>query len=296
MQINPSRNLRLILFLALTLALSGIFYFLIITNTSSDATGGAFTLGLMWSPGIAALVTQLVTTRSLRGLGWKPGRIGFLLLAMVLPLLYCLVTYGLTWITGLGGVPDAELMQRIQARWGGLTSSPMLQIILTVLLTAIMTIPLSLVSALGEEIGWRGLFVPELHKQFSFRSTALISGTVWALWHMPLLFFADYNLPGAPKWYAALMFTTMVIGLSFAFAWLRLRSGSLWPAALLHAAHNVFVQTIFTPLTVQNEVTPYIIDEFGVGLALCSIALAVIFTRLVSQDTGLMYATSTNSR
>jgi len=58
---------------------------------------------------------------------------------------------------------------------------------------------------------------------------------------------------------------------------LRAQSGSFWPAAVLHASHNLFIQTIFTPLTLQNRVTPYIIDEFGVGLALIGLVLAIIF-------------------
>ena len=37
------------------------------------------------------------------------------------------------------------------------------------------------------------------------------------------------------------------IAISFVFAWMRLKSGSLWTGALLHASHNLYVQTIFTP-------------------------------------------------
>jgi len=53
---------------------------------------------------------------------------------------------------------------------------------------------------------------------------------------------------------------------SFILAWLTLRSRSLWPAAISHASHNLFIQSIFTPLTRDTGPTKYIIDEFGVGL------------------------------
>jgi membrane protease YdiL (CAAX protease family) len=208
------------------------------------------------------------------------GKAKYLLWALVIPLIYCLIVYGITWITGLGGFPDPDLMQAIETRWSGTTTSPALQIILTVALSALLTIPVGLISAMGEEIGWRGLLVPELAKITSFSNASLISGLIWALWHFPLLFFADYNLPGAPLWYAALMFTILVIGISYAFAYLRLKSGSVWPAGLMHSSHNVFVQNIFTPLTVQTALTPYIIDEFGIGLALAGIGVAVIFWQL----------------
>ena len=134
-----------------------------------------------------------------------------------------------------------------------------------------------LILALGEEIGWRGLFVPELAKMASFTKTALISGMVWAAWHMPAIFLADYDSGGTPNWYAAIMFAVMIIAISFPLAWLRLKSGSLWPAVVLHASHNQFVVGIFDKLTGHTRATPYILGEFGFGLALTSLVLAYVF-------------------
>jgi membrane protease YdiL (CAAX protease family) len=264
-------------FLAITLIISSVFYYLIISAGTLNAANGLGVLGLMWTPGIAGIATQLIYEHTLRGMGWKPGKFKYLAIAWLLPLGYCLVVYGITWLTGLGGFPDPTVMTQIQARWGRLTGSPALQILLSVIVTAFFGMFAGLASGLGEEIGWRGLFVPELFKVTTFAKTALISGVVWTLWHFPLLFFADYNLPGAPRWYAGIMFAILVIGISFAFAWLRLKSGSLWTAAMLHAMHNVFIQSIFTPLTIQTKITPYIIDEFGVGLALTAIVVALVF-------------------
>jgi membrane protease YdiL (CAAX protease family) len=94
-------------------------------------------------------------------------------------------------------------------------------------------------ATLGEELGWRGLLVPELARRFSFTATALISGVAWAAWHVPVMVLADYHNPGAPLWFGLVCFAVLVIGISFAFAWLRLKSGSVWPTVLLHASHNV---------------------------------------------------------
>ncbi len=262
-------------FLAIAFALSSIFYALIISSGSINAASGLYTLGLMWSPGVAGMITQLIYEHSLRGMGWKPGKVKYLLIALAAPLAYCAVVYGLTWLTGLGKL-DPTMMSQIQARWGGLTSSPFLQVVLSVLVSGLVMVPIGLISGLGEEIGWRGLLVPEMMKLTSFNRTALITGAIWTLYHLPLIFFADYNLPGVPKWYGALMFTAMVMGVSFLFVWLRVQSGSLWPPAVLHSSHNVFVQTVFTPLTAMTAVTPFIIDEFGVGLALMGIVMIVI--------------------
>jgi membrane protease YdiL (CAAX protease family) len=136
----------------------------------------------------------------------------------------------------------------------------------------------SCVSALGEEIGWRGLLVPELAKVTSFTNTALISGAIWALWHFPVIFLAGYN-GGTPGWYSAICFTAMVMGLSTMFAWMRLKSGSVWTAMLLHASHNLFIQGVFDPLTRDTTVTKYIRGEFGAAMAVTGLITGYFFWR-----------------
>jgi CAAX protease family protein len=108
--------------------------------------------------------------------------------------------------------------------------------------------------------------VPHLARVTSFRNTALISGIVWSVWHWPLLLFADYNA-GTAAWFGVACFSAMVIGISFTMAWLRLHSGSLWTGAILHAAHNLWIQSVFDRLTGDTGPTEWIIGEFGIGLA-----------------------------
>jgi hypothetical protein len=71
----------------------------------------------------------------------------------------------------------------------------------------------------------------------------------------------------------------MAIAASFVFAWLRLKSGSLWTAVILHASHNLFIQEIFDPLTKDRGITKYLTTEFGVGLALAYTLAAWYFWR-----------------
>lgn len=80
-------------------------------------------------------------------------------------------------------------------------------------------------------------------------------------------------------WLGLVCFTAMMLSLCFLFAWLRLKSGSLWTAVLLHASHNLFIQGLFTPLTRHNNLTPYFLDEFGIMLALASAAVAYVVWR-----------------
>lgn len=270
---------KIITFLAITLALSCIFYVVIIKSGSINANGGLYVLGLMWAPGTAGIITQLVFEHSLRGMGWGLGKGKYLLLAYLIPLGYCVVVYGITWLTGMGGVPNPEFIDQIVKAYSISQASAALPVIGYCLVMATLGVLLGAFSSLGEEIGWRGLLVPELAKITSFRNTSLISGAVWTIWHLPLILFSDYSLPGTPRWYSVLMFAILVMSISVIFSDLRIRSGSLWTAVLMHSSHNVFVQSLFTPLTTQSKITPYIIDEFGVGLALVGLILAVYFLR-----------------
>jgi len=57
-----------------------------------------------------------------------------------------------------------------------------------------------------------------------------------AAWHVLILLFANYN-SGTLWWFALPCFAVMVVSLSVILAWLRLKSNSVWPCAILHASH-----------------------------------------------------------
>jgi hypothetical protein len=113
----------------------------------------------------------------------------------------------------------------------------------------------------------------------NFTSVCLISGIVWSVWHFPLIIFSGYH-GGTSVLYSLVCFTIMVTGTSFAYAWLRLISGSVWTGMFFHAMHNHFVQSFFDPLTADTGITPYIIGEFGAALAVAGIIVAFIFWKL----------------
>ncbi len=80
---------KIVVFLALTFALGAIFYAFIIASGSIVG----YTWGLMWCPGVAALLTRFIFQRNIRGLGWsiKPyaiGEFGLGLALVALPVAY----------------------------------------------------------------------------------------------------------------------------------------------------------------------------------------------------------------
>ena len=265
---------KITVFYALTTTLTAIF------NAGDRAAPDniIYVTGAMWSPAVAAIFTKMLFRESIKDLGWQWGSGRYQIIGYLLPLAYVLPVYVVVWLTGLGGFYDSAFVEKITREYGWSGLAPGIAIFAYIAISMTVGFIPKTSRALGEEIGWRGFLVPELAKVVSFPLVGLISGLMWALWHFPSILFSTYNA-GTPPWFALCCFTVMVVATGFIYAWLRLRSGSLWPAAFIHGSHNMFVQLIFTPLTANTGYTPYIVDEFGIGMALTSVVVALIVCR-----------------
>src|SRR6185437_13432461 len=155
------------------------------------AAHGLYVLGLMWCPGTSAVITSLIVGRPLRALGWS-WKWRYEGASYLIPIAYATVAYAVIWTLGFGGVPKWSVVDRF-AQAIHFTGARPVALLLFVAATLTLGAATGVVSALGEEIGWRGLLVPELARVTTFTKTALISGAIWASWHVPILLFADYN-------------------------------------------------------------------------------------------------------
>jgi membrane protease YdiL (CAAX protease family) len=242
-------------YLALTLLFASPFYYLILAAGTLEVRGGIYVFALMWSPGLAGIATRLIYQRDLRGSGWGWGASRYQLASYLIPVLAGLLVYVLAWSSGIanfdaGGLSDG-------ARWGVLSA---------IAVSATLGVGQAAIPALGEEIGWRGLLVPELAKVWGYTRVSFFCAAVWAIYHYPALLYADYT-SAAPRWYALTMFTVGITGASFMATWLRLKSGSVWTGVLLHASHNLFIQRVYDGMTTDEGYTEYFTTEFGAGLA-----------------------------
>ncbi|WP_271175522.1 CPBP family intramembrane glutamic endopeptidase [Leifsonia poae] len=87
----------------------------------------------------------------------------------------------------------------------------------------------------GEELGWRGWLLPSLRPLGTWPAL-VVTGVIWGLWHSPVILLG-YNF-GQPD----LLGVALMVGgctlYGILIGWLRLRSGSVWPAVFAHGAYN----------------------------------------------------------
>ncbi len=88
---------------------------------------------------------------------------------------------------------------------------------------------------LGEEFGWRGYALPAMQEHMSWQSASLLLGTVWGIWHLPLLFVTGSSQSNIQF----MTFFVLIISSSVFYTWLYNRSrGSVLPVLALHTASN----------------------------------------------------------
>src|SRR5215208_7093252 len=190
-----------------------------------DITGGFGAVLYMTTPTLAVLIMLLVVTPDgytregwkvlgLHRLGLKAWSIAFLA-----PLLVGVVATAIVWATPLAKfvMPDDAVSQIVNFFIG----------------IVIATLTFSL----GEELGWRGYLLPQLLSVGWTRAFVLV-GLIWAAWHMPLIFFTPLYHSAGNRMIVVPLFVATIVAASFFFGYLRLWTGSVWPASLAHTAHN----------------------------------------------------------
>ena len=201
-------------------------------------------IALMWVPAVASVVTRLVRREGFRDVsfrigGWKGVRaVG---LAVIFPGLVGLIAYGVAWGTGL-----AEFTPPAGGWFPGI-GSPILRFAAVALVSMLVGSLVGVITAAGEEIGWRGFMLTRLVDS-GVPYPLLVSGVVWSLWHVPAIFSGQYAA-GPYPWFSALAFVAFGVGISVFWGTLRLQTGSVWGAVLGHSSWNALIEGPFTSYT-----------------------------------------------
>jgi uncharacterized protein len=219
-------------------------------NITSD--GVMFTI---WSitPTVAALIMLLVVTRDgYSKEGWKSlglHRLGLNVwwIAFGATLLITVVASAVVWATPLASfvVPEDGIIEPI--------------------LSFFIFFGMSVVwFALAEEIGMRGYLQPHL-MSLGRAPALLLVGLVFATWHMPLIFLAPVaaNFPTGNLLLFFPLFYGTFLAASFFFGYMRIYTGSTWPASIAHSVHNA-AWNVLGALTLITA-SPLLVDVYLVG-------------------------------
>jgi uncharacterized protein len=236
-------------------------------------------LVMMWTPALAAILASLATRRSFKEMGWSLRPVKWLAAGWIIPILYGFAAYVPVWLTGLGDVPNPTFLERARLTLNMTEGSDLFVIVAAFAFITVVNLLPSMIFALGEEIGWRGFLVPELSRWMSLRSASLLSGVIWSAWHLPGILSGDYGAAGTPLSFQVASFALMVISGSVLFTWLRMRSGSIWPAVIMHAVHNNVIQSFFDRITADTGSTHYFTGEFGLMLPLVTLLFSMYIWR-----------------
>ncbi|MFA9397624.1 MAG: CPBP family intramembrane glutamic endopeptidase [Clostridiaceae bacterium] len=101
----------------------------------------------------------------------------------------------------------------------------------------IIGLSIASISALLEELAWRGFLYNEL-KFLGTIKLSFIIGIIWALWHIPVTIW--YKYPNNPILGLTFNFIQMFL-ISILITYIRDKSGSIFAAALMHGMFNTMI-------------------------------------------------------
>lgn len=194
---------------------------------------------LMLTPTISCILTQQITHQPLNFKQLKPdlskNKKIFLIVYFATPLL----AFGGAFIyfTLFPNHFD-PLHSEIAKQWQLTGSSAYFSQLMVMLPLAVLMNPIGgILQCLGEEFAWRGFLLPALAEQIGRFKGVLVSGTIWGIWHAPIIltgfnYGTEHPVLGM---LAMILFCIVVSGLS---SWLYFKTSNLWPSIIFHAALN----------------------------------------------------------
>jgi len=231
----------------------------------------------LYGPALANILTRWITRE-----GWKDsmlhlrlkGNLKYYVIALMMPVVHGLL-FGIL-ITCRYGEWDMSKML-MSGSW---------QSNLAWILNILAMAPLMAFSTFGEEFGWRAYMNQKMEPILGTVGTCVIGGLIWGVWHAPLTVYGhnygtDY--PGFPYLGILLMCINCIFS-GMILMWLTKKTGSIYPAAIMHAMNNNGGPTIGNLLVmgVSEHMEMTIWDQFYMEIP--QIILGVIFLILMLCD------------
>ncbi|MFK9093950.1 CPBP family intramembrane glutamic endopeptidase [Bacillus salipaludis] len=180
---------------------------------------------IMFIPAAVAIIFNIIKREGFNGFKQKMNAEA-LLFGIFYPLVFVLLCAFLSQILGIGTwntdkLPDVKM-----------------------LITLMITILLNLFTVLGEEYGWRGYLLPKFTTQWGKTKATIILGIIWALYHVPAVFFLAKATGISHPWLICLIQAGCVFAITFPFSYCYYLSGNIIPVLFLHSVWNVINKTV----------------------------------------------------
>jgi len=238
---------------------------------------------MMFAPTVAALIVMFAFRAPASGrarfLGLWPLRpvgrfIGFLVIALFAPMAVVAATIAVAALAGwmtLDLVEFSGFAAQLSALVPeGAPLPPMILLVVGQLLSLPVGAIINTIFAAGEEIGWRGWLQTAL-LPLGVWPAMLVTGVIWGLWHAPVILLG-YNF-GRTDVTGLLLMVGGCVAWGVFFGWLRLRSHSVWPAALAHGSLNAAASVALLVVAADTSPDPALAGPLGVA---AWIVLAVV--------------------
>jgi membrane protease YdiL (CAAX protease family) len=225
-------------------------------------------LALMWVPALASAIARTILREGVSDISFRLSLAHArwaLLAALLFPVAVGGVAYGIGWTAGLGSFAPPAMDE-----FGVHVGSPSWRFAILLASSLVLNVSIGMIFTAGEEIGWRGYMLTRLIAA-GVPKPILMSGLVWGLWHIPLILSGRYVTSSGPLLSAALFMVTIVAG-GYLIAWLRLATGSVWPAVLFHASWNTVIQEIFDRSTSGRSIW---LGESGLLVVIVCVILVI---------------------
>lgn len=182
-----------------------------------------------YGPALANIITRKITHE-----GWKNS---MLHLKLKENLKYYIIA---VLIVSVLSIPQGVIVTSVYGNWAEFGKSFTWQEASSTLLMIFALAPLLAFNTFGEEFGWRGYMNPKMEALIGTTGTVIVGGIIWGVWHAELTvvghnFGTDY--PGYPY----LGIFAMCVSCTFqgiGLMWLTKKTGSVYPAAIMHAMNN----------------------------------------------------------
>ena len=287
---------RLFVYLAIAFGLTWIGFFAYILSGNIWMEDGTlsgmdqFVCLAMLFPALAALLTRYVTKEGfavtgrdslLLGISFRDGKWIYFVLAIILPWVYFELGYALMLLLSPKAF-DTSYPALLEI------TEQELPIIYIQPLTMMISGTIASFAAFGEEAGWRGYMMPKMIKLWGVKKAVIFGGILWGIWHWPLTYvghnfgrdYVGYPFTG----FGAMCIMCVFMGMILTF--LTYKSGSIWPAAFLHAVNNS-TPSILRYFINPDKITGWKADSvvsFVIMLLPMMVIAVLLFAKFLTSD------------